>query len=283
MARFLFWADLHDEFWQGLTWPADTGPIDAVLLAGDISTKGRHVDRMLDIFRHFQVPVRMVRGNHEYYGSVMEDLIEEEASRIAELRASGVDIAVLDADAEIIAGTRVIGASLWTDLDLYPGSTALVRECMNDFRMIRRRREDSMHPTDFTIADWLELHWRDREFVFKTLREPFEGDTIVLTHHMPLAELIHPLRRHGDRQSVLTNGGFASDLAPLIRPHDIRVWLCGHSHDNRSVTLEGFHDDIPFVTNSRGYPGEGATFDPGLVIETGNRVEPVMVPDMSPS
>lgn len=285
MARFLFWGDLHDEFWQNLTWPKDPGRIDAVLLAGDISTKGRHVDRMVDIFEYFQVPVRMVRGNHEYYGSVMEDLIEEEAVRIGELREAGVDIRVLDAQSEVIAGTRVVGASFWTDLDLYAGQAGMIRDCvrrgMNDFRMIRRRREDSPYPTNFSIADWLELHWRDREFVFKTLREPYDGDTIVLTHHMPLAELIHPLRRHGDRQSVLTNGGFASDLAHLIRQHDIRFWLCGHSHDNQSVTLDGFHDDIHFLTNSRGYPNEGAVFDPGFVVETGRR-DPalLMVPEM---
>lgn len=284
MARFLFWGDLHDEFWQNLTWPRDTGPIDAVLLAGDVSTKGRHVDRMVDIYQHFQVPVRMVRGNHEYYGSVMEDLVAEEAVRIGQLRRARVDIGVLDADVEIIADARVIGASLWTDMDLYPGQATLIRDCvrrgMNDFRMIRRRRGDARYPTEFTVEDWLEMHWRDREFIFRTLSEAFAGDTVVLTHHMPLAEMIHPARRRGDRQSVLINGGFASDLARLIQPHDVSVWLSGHSHDNQSATLEGYYDEIRFLTNSRGYPGEGATFDPGFVIDTGRHKPVLTAPDL---
>lgn len=273
MANFLFWGDLHDEFWERLPSPEIEAPIDAVLLAGDISTRGRHVGKMAEIFHAIKAPVRMVRGNHEYYDFAIEDLIEIETQEIADYRAAGVDIGVMDRAVEIIAGTRVIGATLWTDLELYPDHKEKIQHyvprMVNDFRNIYCRRGDVAQTSGLIkIRDWLDMHWRDREFILGALKHPFEGPTIVMTHHMPLLQLVCPLRRVGREEMVMSNAAFASDMGHLIAPHDVQYWLSGHSHDNRNFTLAGEFGDIAFLSNSRGYLNEGARFDPDFVIQT---------------
>lgn len=226
---------------------------------------------MLDGWRKTGLPVRAVYGNHDFYHSSLAGRRAEDRARLAELRAAGADIDLLDRKTEVIAGTRVTGCTLWTDLELYPSQTPLVREMvgrvMNDFKLIR----------DFRIADWLAEHAADRAFLFEELARPFDGPTVVMTHHIPVRELIHPTRHIGDRREVAVNGGFGSDLARLIRPHRVDAWICGHSHDNCSFTLEGRHGPIPFVTNARGYPKERAAFDPMKIL----RIGPTPVPGPS--
>ena len=63
------------------------------------------------------------------------------------------------------------------------------------------------------------------------------------------------------------NNGFASALWNEIRGHDIHTWIWGHSHEGQDWTDEGQHGPIRFVTNQRGYPGEGVPFNPVYVVE----------------
>jgi predicted phosphohydrolase len=275
MARFLLWSDLHDEFWQSLPETTRSGAFDAILLAGDISTRGRHVDCALLIWDRYRVPVIMVRGNHEFYRSEISELIAEEGRRVAEMNAAGADIRILDGAATEVAGVRVIGATLWTDLDLYPGEHRRIRDVlergMKDFQMIR-----SNPVRQFAVADWLEMHWRDRDAIFALLDAPFDGETLVMTHHAPVRELVHPARMIGSIERQLITAGFASDLWWEIRNRNVHSWVSGHTHDNADKVLQGKYGPVRFVANARGYPKEGVEFDPDLVIEVLPRPEPSM-------
>lgn len=268
MAKFLVWTDLHNEFWNKLPDIPDAAlDVDALLLAGDVSTKGRHVDAALILWNQLRKPVIMVRGNHEFYGAVIPEIIAEEQARLLQMNAAGADIRMLDGDVTEVAGTRIVGATLWTDLDLYPGMSAPARaavyQAMNDFSQIRMTPKRHLE-----IDDWLEMHWRDRNAVMAHLDTPYDGPTIVMTHHIPVREMVHPLREIGAPARYVSNAGFASDMAWQLRDKKIDHWICGHSHDNRSAVIEGYHGDIPFVSNARGYPKEGCAFNPERVIET---------------
>lgn len=268
MAKFLVWTDLHNDFWNKLPDIPDAAlDVDALLLAGDVSTKGRHVDAALILWNQLRKPVIMVRGNHEFYGAVIPEIIAEEQARLLQMNAAGADIRMLDGDVTEVAGTRIIGATLWTDLDLYPGMSAPARaavyQAMNDFSQIRMTPKRHLE-----IDDWLEMHWRDRNAVMAHLDTPYDGPTIVMTHHIPVREMVHPLREIGAPARYVSNAGFASDMAWQLRDKKIDHWICGHSHDNRSAVIEGYHGDIPFVSNARGYPKEGCAFNPERVIET---------------
>lgn len=273
MANFLFWSDLHDEFWNALPEPEIPDNLDAVLIAGDLSNKGRHVDCALMIWDRFRVPVVIVRGNHEFYHGHLDEVVRQDRTRIDEMNALGADIRLLDGEATEINGTRVIGASLWTDLRLYPaeevGARRAVQRGMNDFKMIRSGETGQM-----SLDDWDRMHRRDRSAVLDLLDAPYAGDTVVMTHHLPLKELIHPSREIGQGPARLMNAAFASDMWNDIKGRNFSTWLCGHSHDGRDITMSGENRDVRFVTNPRGYPGEDAPFDPGMIVRTGKYPAP---------
>ncbi|WP_244906071.1 metallophosphoesterase [Celeribacter ethanolicus] len=224
MARFLVWSDLHDEFWGGFDLPDLSAPVDGVLIAGDTHTRGRHLEFPAQAARKYGCPVVVIWGNHEPYGSVWSELLADEEHQLAVLRAESLDIRVLHGATTEIAGVRIIGATLWTDLRLYPEFDDLARIMvsadMQDYRAIRTAPD-----TCITIDDMLERHAQNKAAILAALRTPYEGPTVVMTHHMPLRELIAPWRIIGGHEKHAMNNGFACDLWDEIRGFDIHTWI----------------------------------------------------------
>ena len=294
MARFLFWSDLHCEFapfdiplpacQPGATPGAPArAEIDAILLPGDIDVKGRHVDWMIQIWDAWRVPVLAVTGNHEAYGGdryQKHEAIERE--RIIHARSLCADIDVLRRAERIIGDTRVIGATLWTDMRLYPDLADLaplaMARGMNDYRRIqwhdaRRGIYRKMIP-----ADTLAMHGADRDFILDRLQHPFGGRCLVMTHHMPVIQM---LNEHRAARREILDAAYASDLWPIIGRHKVDAWVCGHSHDCREALLEGAEGPTAFLRNCRGYPGEATEFDPLRILDS-NDPAPHLRQDRSP-
>jgi hypothetical protein len=98
-----------------------------------------------------------------------------------------------------------------------------------------------------------------RDWLAERLAEPFDGPTVVLTHHAPLI-------RTRPESIVLSalGGAFASDLTELMGGDRVPLWIYGHTH--RAADLE--HAGTRVLSNPRGYPGEAVEgFDPALVVE----------------
>lgn len=266
MARFLVWSDLHDEFWGDFDLPDLSTPVDGVLIAGDTHTMGRHLDIPAQAARKYGCPVVVIWGNHEPYGSIWSDLIEQENVQLAQLYAEGLDIRVLHGAATEIAGVRIIGATLWTDLALYPPFEYLARTMvsayMQDYRSIRTAPK-----IRFTIDCMLERHAQDKAAIFDALSKPHDGPTVVMTHHLPVRELIAPWRTIGGEDKRAMNNGFACDLWDEIRAFDINTWVWGHSHEGENLSIDGDHGPIGFVSNQRGYPGEETSFNNSFCLE----------------
>ena len=266
MARFLVWSDLHDEFWGGFDLPNLSAPVDGVLIAGDTHTMGRHLDIPAAVARKYGCPVVVIWGNHELYGSIWSELLVDENRQLEALHGEGLDIRVLHGAATQIAGVRIIGATLWTNLALYPPFEYLARTMvsayMQDYRSIRTAPK-----IRYTIDGMLERHAQDKAAILDALSTPHDGPTVVMTHHLPVRELIAPWRTIGGEDKRAMNNGFASDLWDEIRDFDIHTWIWGHSHEGEDWTGEGEHGSIRFVTNQRGYPGEKVAFDPRYTVD----------------
>lgn len=277
MARFLHWSDLHNEFWCDLPKFPDLSGVDAILIAGDLNSSHRHAYDLVTIAETSGLPVLFVRGNHEYYKTVIPELIAHETEVLDAARAKGHDIRVLEGTSTEVAGVRIIGATLWTDLNILPGyfdqTKAVVSSLMNDFNFIRTSPSAHIKP-----EDWLEMHWKDRDAVLGLLGKDYDGETLVMTHHMPVKQLIHPLREIGGISRQLSNAGFASDMWPDISPLFSGTWICGHSHDNRSVVLEGEQGPVSFECNTRGYPQEerDIPFDAGRILNIPSVNDPAL-------
>jgi predicted phosphodiesterase len=194
---------------------------DAVILAGDLARPKEAISWALG----FTKPVFYVVGNHEFYGGSI-------TGTVAELKhlCAGTNIRVLDDDEVIFEGVRFLGTTLWTDFMLFGEGekrSAAIREAMKfmrDFIRIRLGEADERLFTPADSAALFNIHaaWLDRK-----LAEPYNGPTVVITHHAPSRASIHPRFANS-----LLNACFVSDAERLVDGSRARLWIHGHTHDS---------------------------------------------------
>lgn len=221
-----YFSDLHLEFGD-LTHVQ--GDADVIVAAGDISI-GLDGIRWL---REFDRPVVYVLGNHEFWGQNYRDFIDR-----MRRECSGSNIHFLENDSTIINGVRFVGCSLWTN---YGGenkramSTAV--NGMNDFRYIA----DGVGKLQ--IRHVLNAHYQSVDWLQHVFDEPFDGQTVVVTHHAPSFKSWH--RGESDHYRYC----YCSDLEAIIKNSNATLWVHGHTHELRDYYIS----DVRVVCNPRGY------------------------------
>ena len=246
-------SDLHLGV-QGMEHPQTDA--DIVVLAGDIARPAQAVAWA----QGFGKPVLYVPGNHEFYGA-------SHAQVLAELQrlSQGTRVRLLDNRSVTLAGVRFVGSTLWSDFRIF-ASEELRQQAMEqaqrfmyDFSRIRMGPE----PGDalFTPQDAAALYDANLLWLRAALAEPFDGPTVVITHHAPTLNSIHP-RFAGSP----LNGIFVSDAQDLVAASGARLWIHGHTHDSFDYQVQGTR----VLCNPRGYAKEGkvenALFDARLVV-----------------
>ena len=227
---------------------------DVVVLAGDIARP----DKACAWARQIGKPAIYVAGNHEHYGGDLQ-------GTFAALRSAAANtMHVLECEAWVFGGVRFLGATLWSDFRIVDEATrasamAGATEVIRDFQRIAVDAERSRL---FTPQDSQALFDRSAAWLDAQLRQPFDGPTVVVTHHAPSPRSIHP-RFAGSP----LNGCFVSDLEHLMHGERVRLWIHGHTHDSFDYTVRGTR----VLCNPRGYVmqgvGENPRFDPALVVE----------------
>lgn len=246
--------DLHLEF---AGWPreVEVNAIDAdvTVLAGDIGVGLQGITWALAAFRR---PVVYVLGNHEYYGQrLMPELLAA-----ARAKSRGTHVHVLENDAVVIGGVRFLGCTLWTDFALFDEEERNVRAMevagmkMGDFRHIMAGRRDGGYGKNklipFTPRMAVAQHLESRAWLEAELARPYDGPTVVVTHHAPSARGLAY-----QEPSWLLDAAYASNLDHLMGEERVWLWVHGHTHQATSYVIEGTR----VVSNPRGYvPGEPA-------------------------
>lgn len=231
-------SDLHLEHlahqFPGETLIRPAHQADVLVLAGDISRAAAAVA----LFANWPVPVLYVHGNHEAYGGTIEAVQEE--LRVA---SRGTSVRFLERETVDFGGVKILGCTLWTDyrlqcVDGHPQQFMnIARRQLNDHRLIRVATGEVFSPEHA-----LENHETSRAWLADELARPYDGKTVVVTHHAPHPRSVHP-RYEGE----LLNAAFASDLSELVQKADI--WLHGHVHDSFDYEVSGCR----VVANPRGY------------------------------
>ena len=253
--RIHVFSDIHVRAHRNQPIPIRPLPgVDAVVCAGDVG------DGILASLRWLRAampdgPIVFVPGNHEYYGGWHPDDL-----RMGRRVAGDLGITLLDEETAIIGSVRFVGATLWTDYALdgahrVERAMATAARGLMDHALIRSH--DS--PTGFfTPQDARSAHERALAFLRTTLADPFDGPTVVVTHHCPDAGGVHE-RFEGNP----LNGAFVSRLDDLVAASGATCWIHGHVHHGRDVIVGATR----VICNPYGYPGENLAFDPAFVLE----------------
>ncbi|MGZ4995523.1 MAG: metallophosphoesterase [Methylobacter sp.] len=234
---------------------------DVIILAGDIGEWVNGLEWARNRFKHQEIIY--VAGNHEYYDSDLAILDELQG------KAKELDIHFLENDSVIIKGVRFLGCTLWTDFDRY-SSEEISRawSTMNDYKYIycrpwwsnQQNREEALQlmqpdslfgfaPEYFSPAVAYLLHKRSLDWLQQQLDQPFNGQTVVVTHHAPTMR-------------STTNAAYGSNLEKFLKMNSNKIDLWCHGHIHKSVDYEVA--GVRIVCNARGYPtpsGLSASFD----------------------
>lgn len=227
-------SDLHLPTYGTQLQPAQA--CDVMILAGDIAEGLAGIAWAETVYT---CPIIYVIGNHEFYGHDMDVL-----DRQLQERVEGTNITLLRDAMTVIAGVRFIGATLWTDFELFGTpevSAHFARSGMNDYKVIGKGGGALMP------ADTRALHRASRAYLERTLAEPFAGKTVVVTHHAPSPKSVAP-RFLGDPFTPC----FVSDLETLVAASGAALWIHGHVHDSFDYTL----GQTRVLCNPKGYRGE---------------------------
>jgi len=238
-------SDLHFEYDTEFKVPQTDA--DVLILAGDISPGLNGLAR----FARSSLPVIYVPGNHEFYGETIHAL-----PAAMRLLARGSSIHLLDNDELQLGGVRFLGTTLWTNYELYGVErsgevTAHADRHLNDYICIQGDQGRTLTP-----GQTVSLHLKAVDWLSRKLAEPFDGKTVVITHHAP-----HPSSLMSKHEGKLINAAYASDLTHLMGAASL--WIHGHTHHCVDYTVNGTR----IVTNPKGYRDENRAFNPAFVVD----------------
>ncbi len=252
-------SDLHVE--SDLRWrrPGAWPDADVVVVAGDVANScADAVAWLSDALPERDVV--FVPGNHDHFGQILQDSLD--AGRKA---AEGSRVRLLQRDACVIGGVRFLGCTLWTDYRLdgapKPSMVEAGRSIPDHGRI--RIREDGGHISRFMPWHAAAEHRKDLAFLVEALKRPFDGPTVVVTHHAPSGRSI--AAKFGG--SAL-NPAFASHLEWLIEQAQPALWVHGHLHDACDYLVGATR----VLCNPLGHPsrfgrrGHADGFDPNRVV-----------------
>ncbi len=260
-------SDLHLEFMP----MQHVVPVEAdvVIMAGDIHPGVRGI---IWAYENIGIPTVMVAGNHEFYGKrILQKHYPKMQAKTDEMNKLAGDVRYhfLQDKTIVIDGVRFIGTTLWTDFNLnnnQPMDMMYAQQVMNDYYEIHQADDKIPQGKKLSPHTVLTEHHIARHFIRSELEKPFDGKTVVVTHHGPTE-----LSIDSDFKAERSNAFYVSRLENLIFEFEPVLWVHGHVH--RSVNYK--IGDTRIITNPRGYPVgfgpmhqmENENFDPDILIE----------------
>lgn len=235
-------SDLHSEFYKHFKFKKfvkslESKNVDCLLLAGDIGDSKKMPDAIKWLCDHYKNVIHIL-GNHEYWGSSPEKVIEGRR----DFASKTSNYHFLNNDVLEIGKHRFLGTTLWFEKS--PISLTL-KNSWPDFRKID------------TFTHWIfDENQRATNFLHKEMKE----NDIVVTHHLPSEKCVAP-EYEGDR----TNCFYFSPMDTLIQERNPRLWCFGHTHNS-------IHKQIGKTTmlcNPYGYKDyeENHKFNPSMMVE----------------
>ncbi|EEF80748.1 Ser/Thr protein phosphatase family protein [Methylophaga thiooxydans] len=237
--KFQLYSDIHIETRGYFSIPKLDS--DLIVLAGDIDIGLEGLIWAQELTWLHKKPVIYIAGNHEYYRHDFVKLTQQ----MRDYAAQYDQLIFLEKDEVIINDVRFLGTTLWTNYLHELGiierdkNILILDDALYDHKVIRHGNES------FSALKAYEEHLVSERWLRERLMEPFDGKTVVITHHAPSFQC-----NHIDFGMNLYSPGFASNLDVLVAMAD--VWCYGHTHSNLDATFAGCR----LLSNQAGYKNE---------------------------
>lgn len=238
-----------DKDWAAYAVPEHADDSESVLiLAGDIC-EFQYIMFYAKMFKRLAArfkAVVYVPGNHEYCGAGHTPYGPKTFFYFKELLRKYGKIHLLDNSSVTIEGTKIYGASLWTNYDNNPVA-ALTCSRMWDYR---HGMEDNNNSPRLAVPnDYINRHNHART---KLTEELAKGEElVVVSHFAPSHKSIH--ERYKEAQPQELNYHFVNNMDEEIGAHpQIKLWIHGHTHTQFDYMIE----KTRVICNPRGFPDE---------------------------
>lgn len=248
--KIRYFSDLHLEFIPREKINSFIGKInpgfdDICILAGDI---GNPYQENYNIFMNFISQnfkkTFVIAGNHEYYNKTKT--IEETNLYLTNYFKQFKNISFLNNTWEYYENQCFIGTTLWSKI-------TRPEYVINDVHFI----------PNFDYIQCNRLNMLNVDFLDNALKK--NDNCIVITHHMPSYDLLHP--KYITPKIAPYNQWFCCNLNDLIREKKEKIdcWIYGHTHTPSYRKIY----DIPFACNPIGYPNENTfiSFEPIIELD----------------
>lgn len=231
-------SDIHLEFLDDKYYTISiTAP--NIILLGDIGNpKMLNYWNFIDYLSDKYENVFLLTGNHEYYGSSIEEidcLIEEKISQYKNVHFMNNKIySCKIANFNII----LLGTTLWSHIP--KDAEDMVRVYVNDYNLIKNFSIEKCNKLFISNYNWLKTNI--------DLNDSDENIIVVLSHHAPVSyNTSHP--RFDNNK---TNCAFSNNIDEKTL-NKIDYWLYGHTHyNNKNNMFKNGH--TTFISNQYGYP-----------------------------
>lgn len=240
MIRIFALSDLHVDYAENLRWVEELShwdyQDDILLLAGDVSHDPRLLAGTLtNLRRRFQA-VLFVPGNHDLWVHNQPDP-QTSWDKFLELRHLAEECGASTRPLTV-AQTCCIPLFSWYDYS-FGEPTEDLRRLWMDFRACR------------WPGEWKENDIASHFYALNPQPAPASPVRVITcSHFLPRIDLVPSFvpPRHRALDPVLGS----SQLEQQLRAHGSVLHVYGHSHINRTVSLNG----VTYVNNALGYPQE---------------------------
>lgn len=223
---------------------------DYVIITGDLAAKLGGWPIIESLLSKGNI-VLFILGNHEYHSEAKKGIVtmREIEERWKKKEKEYDNFHVLINDTVIFEDIRFIGGTLWTNFNNMDKKTkeefSEMRDSVKVYKSFRGSGYSRRGGVNVTVDDIYEKHKETVKYFESELSKPFNGKTVLLTHHAPLLESIDT-RYKDDFES---NGCYVSDLSYLFKQYKIDALFHGHIHQSKHY----YYGNTLVTCNPRGY------------------------------